>query len=63
MLDEDLDSRVQCKTRKYQQRRIQEITKQKDLDEDITLEQYSRKKDANNNNKITSYFTGQDQRK
>ena len=59
VLDEDLEAESNARLEGINKDEYKKLRNRGDLDEDITLEQYSKaKKEANVGNKITSYFTG-----
>ena len=59
VLDENLEAESNARLEGINKDEYKKLRNRGDLDEDITLEQYSKaKKEANVGNKITSYFTG-----
>ena len=59
VLNEDLEAESNARLEGINKDEYKKLRNRGDLDEDITLEQYSRaKKEARVGNKITSYFTG-----
>ena len=59
VLDEDLEAESNARLEGINKDEYKKLQNRGDLDENVTLEQYSRaKKEANVGNKITSYFTG-----
>ena len=59
VLNEDLEAESNARLEGINKDEYKKLRNRGDLDEDITLEQYSKaKKEANVGNKITSYFTG-----
>ena len=59
VLQEDLEAESNARLEGINKDEYKKLRNRGDLDEDITLEQYSKaKKEANVGNKITSYFTG-----
>ena len=59
VLNEDLEAESNARLEGINKDEYKKLQKRGDLDESVTLEQYSRaKKEANVGNKITSYFTG-----